>query len=107
MMDPEMPSAENTWGQIHSGTTVFDQAGAKIGTVDVVDQQSKYLLVRKGLIFHKDVYVPMGTVESVAEDGIFLSIPKQMLDDDRFSVPPTSGADDIGLKRGPDDVKMP
>jgi hypothetical protein len=102
-----LPSAENNWGQIRSGTTVFDQTGAKIGTVDVVDQQSKYLVVCKGLIFHKDVYVPMATIESVAEDGVFLSVTKQTLDDDRFSVPPASLADDSGLRNGSGNTKLP
>jgi hypothetical protein len=43
--------------------------------------------VHKGVLFTKDFYVPMDTVDAVAEDGVTLRLTKEDLADDRYSTP--------------------
>ena len=66
--------------KIQIGFEAVDRNGDKIGTVD--DVASDYFIVRKGLIFTKDVYVPMSAVDSVdADDGyVRLNVDKDQID---------------------------
>ena len=50
----------NTAGQIPItvGTDVFDANGEKVGTVKQYNPQASYMVLEKGMLFKKDLYVP-------------------------------------------------
>jgi hypothetical protein len=78
--------------QIADAMRVYATDGDKLGTVRNYNPQAGYLDVRKGWLFVKDFYVLIDDVDTVAEDGITLKLTRNELDDDRYSVPPTSTA---------------
>jgi len=74
--------------QIIEGTTVYDAAGEKVGSVQQLDPQGGYLLVQTGQIFHRDVYVPLDAIARTDADGVYLNLYKDALGDDRYANPP-------------------
>jgi uncharacterized protein (TIGR02271 family) len=73
--------------QIANGATVYDAAGDKVGTVAQYDPQAGYLLVEKGWLFHKDIYIPTSAINATNEDGIFLNLYKDDLNAEQYSSP--------------------
>ncbi len=41
------------------GATVYDTAGATVGTLDRYDSQGGYLVARRGVLFPRDIYIPL------------------------------------------------
>jgi uncharacterized protein (TIGR02271 family) len=78
--------------RVQPGWTVVDQLGEKIG--DVNDVQSDYLVLTKGLIFLKDIYVPLDAIETVdtSDQTVTLNVRKADIDESRWSQAPTSGS---------------
>src|SRR5215212_3881647 len=67
------------YDNIRSGMDAVDRDGDKIGTIE--DVGSRSLLVTKGLIFPKDIYVPFSAIESVSEDGyVRLNVDKDEIE---------------------------
>lgn len=56
------------------GTHAYTRDGDKIG--DIVEVQSNYFVIEKGIIFTSDLYIPMSAVESRDDDGVRLSLSK-------------------------------
>jgi hypothetical protein len=74
---------------VETGWTVYDEAGDKIGNVEQVG--SNYVLVRKGIIFVKDIYVPFAAVTAIDEGDQALSVSANKADIDEIGwdqVPP-------------------
>jgi hypothetical protein len=69
-------------------TDVYDLNGEKIGSVQQYDPQSGYMLVQKGILITKDLYIPTAAIERTTTDGIRLSLSKDELKDDRYTAPP-------------------
>jgi hypothetical protein len=67
---------------VEAGWHVYDEAGDKIGTVEQVG--SNYLLVRKGIIFVKDVYVPFAAITTVDEADGAVSVSANKADIDQI-----------------------
>jgi uncharacterized protein (TIGR02271 family) len=78
--------------QIQPGWEVIDGLGEKIG--DIHDVQSDYLLVTKGLIFVKDLYIPLDAIEKVnaAEHVVVLNVHKSGIDEMAWSQAPAAGS---------------
>jgi hypothetical protein len=74
-----------------AGTTVYDSDGTKVGTVSHYDGSSKYFVVQRGLLLHKDVYVPMDALAGGYEDGVQISVGKDDLRTLKWDQPPPSG----------------
>ena len=64
-----------TYDQIQAGWSAHGRDGDKIGEIEEIGQN--YLLVTKGLIFPKDLYIPMSNVQSV--DSAATATPRQSL----------------------------
>ena len=66
---------------ISSGWEVYGSDNDKIGTVDEVGPN--YVVVRKGLIFTKDVFVPHSAIDHLdtQQTRIFLNVPKGRIDE--------------------------
>jgi uncharacterized protein (TIGR02271 family) len=85
------------------GTTVYDAAGDKLGSVHDYDPRGAYLVVQKGLFFPKDRYVPTDAIARATLDGVFLTLSKRDLDDERYGTVPvtrvrTAGTDSSALE---------
>lgn len=81
---------------IANGMDVFDAAGEKVGSVAQYDPAAGYMLVEKGWLFHKDIYIPTNEITSADENGIYLTTYKADLNADRYANPPVAGTTDIG-----------
>jgi hypothetical protein len=80
--------------QIQPGWDVIDRLGDKIG--DANEVQSDYLVLTKGLIFQKDLYVPLDAVKKVdpAEQTVMLNVRKADIDETQWAQAP------VGSYRG-------
>ncbi len=107
-MDPNR-DMYNDPGQIPitPGTGVFDANGDKVGSVRQHNPQANYLVVEKGTLFKKDLYVPVSAISRTTTDGIRLNLFKDDLKADRFTAPPAADASDIAADRTMDDDLMP
>jgi uncharacterized protein (TIGR02271 family) len=74
--------------QIQPGWTALDRANEKIGEVE--DVGSGYLLVSKGLIFVKDVYIPTDFISEVDPDdaSVHIDVDKSQIDSQGWDQPP-------------------
>ena len=78
--------------QFAAGATVYDTAGAKVGTLRAYYPQGDYLLVEKGWLFPKDLYIPLAAVQGTNATGtVHLGLRKDDLRDDRYAIPPVGG----------------
>lgn len=92
--DPNMYNYNTGGGNlsITPGTDVFDVNGDKIGSVLQSNPQMDYLVVEKGILFKKDLYIPTSAVSGSSPNGISLNLSKDDLKDDRFTAPMNSDA---------------
>lgn len=76
-----------TGPQFYQGAAVYDADDQQIGTLQTHDAKTGSLLVQKGAFFHKDLRLPVSTVQhSNAQGGIYLSLRKSDLEDSRYDV---------------------
>ena len=78
------------YSMVSAGWDVYGSDDEKIGTVDEVGQD--YLLVRKGLIFTTDVYVPHAAITQIDPDqtSVLVNVPKDAIDQQGWNEPPMS-----------------
>ena len=74
--------------EVQPGWAVIDRLGEKIGDVNQV--QSDHLVLTKGLIFLKDLYVPIDAIETVdtTEQTVTLNVHKGDIDETRWAQAP-------------------
>ncbi len=95
--DRNQGMTNDTMGQqFVEGTPVFDAGGEKVGTVSEHNVQGGYLVVHKGWLFPKDVYVPLNIIQSNNADGVYLSMYKDDLKNQNWDNPPIGGSDVVG-----------
>ena len=77
--------------EIGRGWAVYDTNEEKIG--DVADVGTGYLLVQKGLIFIKDVYIPTSAVTRTDASGgaVYVDAQKDSIDSMGWDAPPAEG----------------
>ncbi len=92
MLDNTMNSSGmqgNLAGQpIVEGTTVYDAGGEKVGTVSDHNVQGGYVVVHKGWLFPRDVYVPLNAIGRTGADGVYLNMYKDDLKNQNWDTPP-------------------
>jgi hypothetical protein len=65
----------NSMGQqFTEGTPVYDMKGEQIGTVSRHGLAGNVLILYKGISFHRDIQVPLSTVQRSETHGIYLSV---------------------------------
>jgi uncharacterized protein YrrD len=69
---------------------VYDVNGDKVGSVQQFMPQANCLLVEKGMLFKKDVYIPVSAIASTGVDGVRINLSKDDLKDTRYASPPTA-----------------
>lgn len=72
--------------RIQQGWDVYGIDGEKVGSVE--ETGPNYFVIRKGLIFHKDVYVPAFAVTNVGNQRVDLNIPKDQISEQGWDHPP-------------------
>ncbi|MBA2362410.1 MAG: DUF2171 domain-containing protein [Chloroflexia bacterium] len=65
-------------GQIQNGWDVYGSDGDKIG--DVGNLGPNYVLVMKGFLFTKDIYIPTSAITGIEHDRVYLNIAKDQVD---------------------------
>jgi hypothetical protein len=70
------------------GTLVFGSDGEEIG--EITDVGPGYFQVKKGLIFRKDVYLPLTSITGAAlgGDGVTINLTKEEIENGDWSEPP-------------------
>ena len=78
--------------KIRTGWTAFDVRGEKIG--DVVEVGSNYALVRMGLVFPTDLYIPLARVILLDEtqSTFAVNVPKEIVEAKGWENPPADGS---------------
>jgi hypothetical protein len=74
---------------IRDGMEVYGNDDEHLGTVAEVG--NNYVLVQKGLIFVKDIYIPVSAIDRVGGDAIWLNIPKDQVESMGWDDIPTEG----------------
>lgn len=71
------------------GTLVFGSDGEEIG--EITDVQPGYFQVKKGLLFRKDVYIPLTAITGTAlgGDGVTITMTKDEVESGDWSQPPS------------------
>lgn len=105
--DRDMYNTGGTNLSITPGTDVFDVNGDKVGSVLQSNPQMDYLVVEKGILFKKDLYIPTSAIARTTADGISLNLSKDDLKDDRFTAPMRSGTDMNAPMRDTDNDVLP
>jgi len=75
-----------TKNDLHRHMEVYDSANNKVGHVEEVYDDS--FLVRKGLVFHHDRYIPYGAIASTKENHVALTMSKDEINDKEWNVRP-------------------
>ena len=84
-----------------TGTLVFSSDGEEIG--EITEIHPEYVHVKKGLIFRKEVYVPLSAIVGTAlgGDGVQVNLTKAELESGDWDQPPvssgTEGTADVGV----------
>ncbi len=85
------------------GDTVYGSDRGKLGTIEEVaeptDETAGYLLVKRGVIFDRDTYVPLDAVTMRIGDDVFINVPKLVVGKMPWDQPPSPAA--VGDKQGP------
>ncbi len=87
----------STGQQFVEGMTVFDSAGEKVGTLFENDAQSGYIVVQKGWLFPKDLYVPTSSITRSDADGVYLNLHKDDLSGQQYEQAPAGGSMSAGM----------
>ncbi|MBA3638791.1 MAG: cysteine hydrolase [Acidobacteria bacterium] len=78
---------------VRAGDAVRGSDHGEIGTVDEValatEETDGYLLVRKGLIFKTDTYIPLDAVAKRSGTDVFINVPKLVLGTMPWGEPPS------------------
>jgi uncharacterized protein (TIGR02271 family) len=75
------------------GTPVFDVNGDKVGSVAENATRGDYFVVRKGLIFTHDLYIPLNAVARSDMDGVYLNVGKDQIERLGWDQPPDAATD--------------
>ena len=63
-----------------AGDTVYGSDRGKIGTIEDVSEASDgtagYLLVKRGAVLDRDIYIPLDAVTKRAGDRVFINVPR-------------------------------
>lgn len=75
--------------EILEGTSVYDVNGDKVGEVSDRGLQRNALIIHKGLIFTKELYVPLSAIRRQDADGVYLNVAKGDINSQNWDLPPT------------------
>ncbi len=82
--------------QFAEGMTVYDVENSKVGTIYENDADQGYIVVQKGFLFPKDIYIPVNAIQNANQDGIYLSLHKNDLNGEQYGQAPQTGGTYVG-----------
>jgi len=60
-----------------AGGTVYDATGKKVGTLHRYEPRGDYLVVRRGVLFPRDIYIPLQAFRGTDASGhVWLDVRK-------------------------------
>lgn len=74
--------------QIDPGWVVYAADGSDLGTVEEVGQD--YILVRKGMVFVHDLFIPISAIERIEQGVVYLLLSKTDVETRGWDQPPSS-----------------
>jgi hypothetical protein len=80
--------------RLDNGLKVYDSNGAKVGRVYQYVPGSEWIVVEKGAFSSSDLYIPVTAIDYLDGDGIYLRVPKDVLQD-AFVVMPADLSVDV------------
>ena len=113
MSDQQAMPPNNMGQQFSDGTPVYDVNGEQVGTVSKHSLAENTLSVSKGIFFHRDIQVPLSTVQRSDARGIYLSVSKDELRHERYAAPSATAESGTGgliiqgvdvIERAPDTI---
>jgi hypothetical protein len=75
---------------IREGLVVYDADGERIGYLRDYSTAAAYLMVRTGLLAHKDLYVPFSAIRSIDPRDVYLNLDRDALTGDYSAPPPAT-----------------
>jgi nicotinamidase-related amidase len=86
-----------------AGDTVYGSDRGKIGTIDEIVPASAdnagHLLVKRGVILDRDIYIPIDAVTRRAGESVVINVPKLVVGKMPWDKPPSPA--DVTAKQGP------
>jgi len=81
---------------VQTGDTVRGSDHGEIGTVErvveVTDDAPAHLVVPRGLIFEREMFIPLDAVVKRADTTVFINVPKLIVGKMPWDVPPSEAA---------------
>jgi hypothetical protein len=77
---------------LDAGTPVYDVAGRRVGIVGLNNPYEDHVVVQKGWLFPREVYLPLVAIDRGDRDGVYLRLHKHELQDPSYRHPPLEGA---------------
>ncbi len=90
--------------QFIEGEAVFDVDGDKVGAVQEYNAREGYLVVQKGWLFPKDLYIPVDAIQRNDAEGVYLSLHKDDLAQHAYDEAPTDVAGRAHRPAAPDNA---
>ncbi len=90
--DAQNPQGELANQPILEGDAVYDVNGDKVCEVNVRGVEAGRLIVRKGLFFPTDLYIPLGAIRSRDTEEIHLSVSNDDIRSRHWDQPPIEEA---------------
>ena len=108
-MSDQQPLSPNSMSQQFSeGTSVYDVNGEQVGTVSKHDLAGNTLLLNKGAYLHRDIQVPLSSVQRSDANAVYLGVSKDELQHERYTAPSAiteSNADGL-ISQGTDVIEQ-
>ena len=79
MLDKEHFDVNPGGPEIQANAPIFDVNGERVGTVAQEGIQSDHLMMAKGLIFVREVSIPLRDIGHAGPDGVYLNVSKEQL----------------------------
>ncbi len=108
-MSDQQAMPPNSMGQqFTEGTPVYDVNGEQVGAVSKHGLAENTLILHKGIFFHRDIQVPLSTVQRSDANGIYLSVSKDELQHERYAAPKASAESGAGelISQGVDEIEQ-
>lgn len=83
---------------IQHGMDVYGSDGDKVG--DVSEVGPNYVLVTKGFLFTKDIYIPTSAITGIEQDRVYLNVTKDQVNDMGWDQPPMGDMSGTGTATG-------
>jgi len=86
----EQPVIWSALESVEPGWTILGSDGRQIGKVDEVGPN--YLLMKKGFLFPRELYIPFSAVKRVQPGVISLAVTSEQIDQEHWERPPAAAA---------------